>query len=86
MYKISIIIPTYNAQNYLKKLLDEIKIQSLSDYELIIIDSSSKDKTVEVAKKYTDNVIVIPQNEFDHGGTRAKAAQLAKGEILVFLT
>ena len=83
---ISIIIPTYNAQNYLKKLLDEIKIQSLSDYELIIIDSSSKDKTVEVAKKYTDNVIVIPQNEFDHGGTRAKAAQLAKGEILVFLT
>ncbi len=86
MYKISIIIPTYNAQNYLKKLLDEIKIQSLSDYELIIIDSSSKDKTVEVAKKYTDNVIIIPQNEFDHGGTRAKAAQLAKGEILVFLT
>ena len=86
MYKISIIIPTYNAQNYLKKLLDEIKIQSLSDYELMIIDSSSRDKTVDIAKKYTDNVIVIPQNEFDHGGTRAKAAQLAKGEILVFLT
>ena len=83
---ISIIIPTYNAQNYLKKLLDEIKIQSLSDYELIIIDSSSKDNTVSIAKKYTNNIIVIPQNEFDHGGTRAKAAQLAKGEILVFLT
>lgn len=83
---ISIIIPTYNAQNYLVKLLDKIKNQSLADYELIIIDSSSSDKTAEIAKKYTDNVIIIPQSEFDHGGTRAKAAQIAKGEILVFLT
>lgn len=83
---ISIIIPTYNAQNYLVKLLDSIKIQSLKECELIIIDSSSKDDTVKIAKKYTDNVIVIPQNEFDHGGTRAKAAQLAKGDILVYLT
>lgn len=82
----SIIIPTFNAQNYLVKLLDKIKSQSLNGNELIIIDSSSVDKTVEIAKKYTDNVIVIPQNEFDHGGTRAKAAQIAQGEILVFLT
>lgn len=83
---ISIIIPTYNAQDYLIKLLDTLKSQSIKEYELIIIDSSSKDKTVKIAKKYTNNVIVIPQNEFDHGGTRAKAAQIAKGEILVFLT
>jgi rhamnosyltransferase len=63
-----------------------IKSQSLQDCELIIIDSSSKDDTVDIAKRYTDNVIVIPQSEFDHGGTRAKAAQIAKGDILVFLT
>ncbi|MBD3808651.1 MAG: glycosyltransferase family 2 protein [Epsilonproteobacteria bacterium] len=86
MNKISIIIPTYNAQNYLPVLLEKIKNQSIKKYELIIIDSSSKDKTVEIAKQFTDNVIVIPQSEFDHGGTRAKAAQIAKGEIVVFLT
>jgi rhamnosyltransferase len=86
MNKISIIIPTYNAQNYLPKLLDKIKNQSINEHELIIIDSSSKDKTVEIAKNYTDKVIVIPQNEFDHGGTRARAAELAKGRILVYLT
>lgn len=86
MNKISIIIPTYNAQNYLPILLEKIKNQSIKEYELIIIDSSSKDNTVEIAKEFTDNVIVIPQNEFDHGGTRAKAAQIAKGEIVVFLT
>jgi len=83
---ISIIIPTYNAEPYLDKLLSALKNQTIKDYELIIIDSSSSDKTVEIAKKYTDTVVVIPQNEFDHGGTRAKATQIAKGDILVFLT
>ncbi len=86
MNEISVIIPTYNAENYLLKLLDALQKQSIKNYELIIIDSSSKDKTVEISKKYTGNIIVIPQNEFDHGGTRAKAAQIANGEILIFMT
>jgi len=83
---ISIIIPTHRAEKYLEALLTKLKEQGSNTFELIIIDSSSKDKTVEIAKKYADNIIVIPQNEFDHGGTRAKAARMAKGEILVFLT
>lgn len=86
MLNTSVIIPTYNAQKFLPKLLESIKSQSLQPSEIIIIDSSSKDKTVELARQYTDNVIVIPQSEFDHGGTRAKAAQIASGEILIFLT
>lgn len=86
MNKISIMIPTYNAQSYLPALLKKIKNQAINEYELIIIDSSSQDKTVEISKKFADNVIVIPHSEFDHGGTRAKAAQIAKGEILIFLT
>lgn len=83
---ISIIIPTYNAEPYIQELMEIISTQSYKDFELIIIDSSSKDVTVEIAKEYTDNVIVIPQNEFDHGGTRAKVAQIATSDILVFLT
>ena len=55
-------------------------------FELIIIDSSSKDNTLQIAQKYTENIIVIPQNEFDHGGTRTKAAKIARGDILVYLT
>ena len=82
----SIIIPTYNAESYLPPLLDALKEQSVSDFELIVIDSSSADKTVEIARGHTDNVIVIPQSEFDHGGTRAKAALAANGDILLFMT
>ena len=84
--KISIIILTYNAEKFLPKLLKKLKNQSIKEYELIIMDSSSTDKTVAIAKTYTVNIIVIPQNEFDHGGTRAKAAEIAKGNILVYLT
>ncbi len=86
MYRTSIIIPTYNAQNHLLELFKKIQSQTIKNFEIIIVDSSSSDNTIVVAKKYTDNIVVIPQNEFDHGGTRAKAAQIAQAEILVFLT
>jgi len=82
---VSLIIPTYNAKKYLPKLLESLEKQTI-EFELIIIDSSSTDNTLQIVKSYTDNVIVIPQHEFDHGGTRTKAAMLAKGDILVYLT
>jgi len=82
---VSVIIPTYNAEKYLPQLLESLQSQSI-DFELLIIDSSSTDKTGEIAKQYTDNVMLIPQKEFDHGGTRTKAARLAQGDVLVFLT
>lgn len=84
--KISVIIPTYNAERYLEKLLESLKNQTVNNFELIIIDSSSKDDTVTIAKKYTNNVFVIPSSEFDHGGTRANAANISNGDILVFFT
>jgi len=83
---ISVIIPTYCAEPYLEKLLSALTKQRLKDFELIIIDSSSSDKTLEIAKKYTSNIISIAQSEFDHGGTRSKAGKSAKGEFLVYLT
>jgi rhamnosyltransferase len=83
---ISIIIPTYNAENYLPILLDKLNQQIVKDFELIIIDSSSKDRTVEIAKEYTNKILVIPQSKFDHGGTRAKVSKIAKGDILLFMT
>jgi rhamnosyltransferase len=83
--KISVIIPTYNAQKYTSKLFERVKEQTI-DFELIVIDSSSTDDTVKIAKKYTNNIIVIPQKEFDHGGTRTRAAKISTGDIIVFLT
>jgi len=82
---ISVIIPTYNAERYLPRLLEKLKKQTV-DFELLIIDSSSVDDTIKIAQKYTSRIATIPQSEFDHGGTRTKAAQMTSGEIIVFLT
>jgi rhamnosyltransferase len=83
---ISIIVPTYNASKYLPSLLTRLESQTIRDYELIIIDSSSSDDTVDIAQSHRANVITITQSEFDHGGTRTLAAIEAKGDILVYLT
>jgi rhamnosyltransferase len=85
-YKVSVIIPTLNAEKYLPKLLDKLSKQTLKNFELIIVDSSSTDNTGEIVKRYTDRIIVIPRNEFDHGGTRTSAGKLARDEFLVYLT
>ncbi len=83
---VSLILPTLNAGEPLSRLLDMINSQTYLLNEIIIIDSSSKDDTVDIAREYTENIIIIPQSEFDHGGTRTIAAKAATGEILVFLT
>jgi rhamnosyltransferase len=79
---ISVLVPTLNAAPYLPKLLDSL----LDVQEVIILDSSSQDNTASIAQQYGVRVEVIPKAKFDHGGTRNRAAKLAIGEILVFLT
>jgi len=54
---ISIIIPTYNEEKYPPKLLDTIKGQTYKNYEVIVADANSKDKTKEIAKEYGYKVV-----------------------------
>jgi rhamnosyltransferase len=82
----SVIIPTYNASKHLPSLLNSLKSQTLKDIEIIVIDSSSLDNSIEIADSFGAQVIKIPKNEFDHGGTRTLAAHKAKGEIIIFLS
>ena len=83
---ISIIIPTYNAVPYLAILLEALEQQILTDAEVVVIDSSSLDNTVEIARSHGVRTLSILKHEFDHGLTRTMGAQQAQGEILVYLT
>ena len=86
MEMFSIIIPTYNASKHLPSLLKSLKTQAIQDYELIVVDSSSIDNTIEIADSYNARVIKIEKKDFDHGRTRTLAAQQAKGEIIIYLS
>jgi rhamnosyltransferase len=83
---VSVIIPTYQAARYLPGLLQALHDQTLHPLEIIIIDSSSPDQTASLARELGCRVEVISKAEFNHGGTRNFAAQIAKGEVLVFMT
>ncbi|MCB1191837.1 MAG: glycosyltransferase [Leptospiraceae bacterium] len=81
MPKISIVIPTLNEEEFLPKLFESIKKQSFQDYEVIVADAGSKDKTTEVAEQ--NGAKVIPGGM--PGAGRNRGAEVASGEFLFFL-
>ncbi len=85
-HMVSILIPTYQAEPLLGALLGRLHSQHLSHYEIIVVDSSSTDRTMEIAKSFGVQTYVIPKQQFDHGGTRTYMGKLAKGDVLVYLT
>lgn len=82
----SVIVPTLNASRYLPRLIGALRTQSIPPLEIIVIDSSSTDDTATIASEAGCVVEIVPRDEFDHGGTRNRAANLARGELLVFMT
>lgn len=82
---ISVIIPTLNAGKDIHGLLASIKSQTVP-CDIVVIDSSSNDGTVNIAKSHGARTIVIERGDFDHGKTRNIASREAAGDILVFLT
>jgi rhamnosyltransferase len=84
--KTSVIIPTLNAGKSIGQLLSMLLSQDFESPEIIIIDSSSDDDTVPVAKNFGTKTIVIPRESFNHGKTRNIAALEAQGDIIVFMT
>ena len=78
---LSIIIPTKNEEKYLPKLLESIKKQTFKDYEIIVADNKSTDKTKKIAKKYKCKIVKggLP------GKARNRGAKSAIGNILLFL-
>lgn len=78
---LSIIIPTLNEEKNMKSLLSSIKKGGFKDYEIIVSDAGSKDKTVEIARQ---NNCIITKGGLPARG-RNNGAKVASGDILFFL-
>ncbi len=84
---ISVIIPTLNAEKELRGLLEVLHKQNLGADEIIVVDSESTDKTVEICKADPSiTLFQIERKDFDHGKTRDMALRKSLGDIVVFLT
>jgi rhamnosyltransferase len=86
--KVTVAIPTFNADEFLRELLDSVFSQKTKRaVEVLVIDSGSNDRTLEILKDYPKvRLHQIPNSEFGHGRTRNLAGELASGEYILFLT
>ncbi|WP_300743431.1 glycosyltransferase family 2 protein [uncultured Brachyspira sp.] len=89
MVKVSVIIPVYNAENYIRKCLDSIINQTLKEIEIICIDDCSYDNSYYILNEYAqdDNRIVVIKNNTNQGvsKTRNIGINIAKGNYIAFI-
>lgn len=81
----SVIVPALNEEKYIEACLKSISRQTLprNNYEIIVSDGGSNDRTVEIARRYADRVIVSKRRGIWWG--RNQGAKFAKGKYLVFI-
>jgi glycosyltransferase involved in cell wall biosynthesis len=85
--KISVCIPVYNCEEFIGEAIDSVLKQTFTDYELIILDNQSTDRTVQIIKQYTDPRIKFFQNDTNIGmlGNWNKILTYTNGEYIKML-
>lgn len=78
---LSIVIPVYNEQNYLKACLEAIARQTIAPQEVLVVDNNSTDKTLQIAKKFKF-VTIIHESRQSVLFARNKGFNVAKGDII----
>lgn len=86
--KVSVIIPVYNVEKYLRECLDSVVNQTLKEIEVICVDDGSTDNSLEILKEYAqkDNrITVVSRENKGVGYTRNQAIKLSKGDFVAFM-
>jgi glycosyltransferase involved in cell wall biosynthesis len=80
--RITVLMPVYNCELYIKETIDSILNQTFSDFEFLIIDDASTDKTIDIIKTYNDKRIKLIKKPLNTGLTNSLniGLKLAKGE------
>jgi O-antigen biosynthesis protein len=82
--RVSVVIPVKDGERYLAELLDALAREGAD--ELLVIDSGSRDRSLEIARAAGVKLLEIDSAEFGHGRTRNLGAERTSGELICFLT
>ena len=88
MPEFSVIIPVYNVEKYLGKCIDSILAQTFRDYELILIDDGSLDKSGEICEQYAmkdSRIVVVHQKNGGVSAARNTGIDKAQGRYITFI-
>ena len=86
--RVSVIIPVYNTERYLKQCLDSVIGQTLRDIEIICVDDGSTDNSLDILNEYAKcdrRILVIQQENAGAGAARNNGLAIAKGQYCSFL-
>jgi glycosyltransferase involved in cell wall biosynthesis len=87
--KVSIIVPVYNSEQYLKECIESILAQTFTEFECILVDDKSKDKSFEICNFYAskDKRIIIIRNTKNMGSSlsRKKALDVSRGIYIQYI-
>lgn len=85
---ISVIVPVYNSEDYLRPCLDSILSQTYSDFEVILVDDGSTDNCGRICDEYSENddrISVIHQSNVGHSEARNAGLNVASGDYILFV-
>lgn len=85
--KVSVIIPVYNVEKYIKRALESVCNQTLFDIEIIVVNDGSSDNSAEIIRSFLNDkrIIYIEQENKGQGAARNEGLKYAKGEYITFL-
>jgi glycosyltransferase involved in cell wall biosynthesis len=83
---VSILIPAYNAEEYLAETLDSALAQTWDNLEIIVVDDGSKDNTLVIAKQYESKIVkIIHQSNQGQSASENRALEAAQGDFIQYL-
>lgn len=82
---VSIIVPVYNVEQYIRRCIDSILNQSYKNIELIIVDDGSTDSSPQIIKEYIDKAIIVTQRNKGQAAARNTGLSHATGDFLCFV-
>lgn len=80
--KISVLLPVYNAEPFLKESIESILSQSFQDFELLVLDDGSKDRSRDIVRSYSDKRIKLIECPHNFIATLNKGIALAQGRYI----
>ena len=89
MVDVSVIIPVYNVEKYIKRCLDSLVNQTLENIEFILVDDGSPDGSAEIIKEYADKfpnkIVYLYQDNAGQGAARNAGYRIAKGKYIGYV-
>ncbi len=83
---VSVILPVFNGENYLRFAVESVLEQTFRDFELIVVDDGSKDSTPEVARSYGERLRYVRQDNTGVAGAFNHGIRLARGRYISWLS